>query len=128
MHASVRRTLGALFLIAILGFAAWAQAPAAATDSNGIKPAAPATRDPQFIKKRGGAVSESDAEYLRQKAREQERLERMRKDAARLLQTATDLKKYVDRTNENVLSLEVIRKAEEMEKLARDLKHSMKAE
>ncbi len=130
MHLPGVSANAAVHLIISVGFAASAQAPAAATDSNGVKPVpAAAAKDPQFTKNRGGGpLSASDPEYLREKARAQERIERMRKDAARLLQTATDLKKYVDKTDENVLSLEVIRKAEEMEKLARALKNSMKAD
>jgi hypothetical protein len=40
---------------------------------------------------------------------------------------ATELKDYVDKTNENVLSLEVVKKAEEIEKLAHSVKEKMKA-
>jgi hypothetical protein len=43
-----------------------------------------------------------------------------------LLQLSTELKQYVDKTNENVLSFEVIKKAEEIEKLARSVKDKMK--
>ena len=39
---------------------------------------------------------------------------------------AVELKAYVDKSNENVLSLEVIRKAEEIEKLAHSVKDKMK--
>jgi len=139
MHVAASRTFAAVLLMIMLGLAAVrAQSPAAATDSNGVKPPAAAvpvaappsssTKDPQFMKRRGGPITPSDLEYERQKALARERVERMRKDAARILQEATELKEYVDKTNEHVLSLEVIRKAEKMEKLARDLKNSMKAE
>jgi hypothetical protein len=36
------------------------------------------------------------------------------------------LKEYVDKTNEHVLSLEVLKKAEEIEKLAHSVKTKMK--
>jgi hypothetical protein len=37
------------------------------------------------------------------------------------------LKQYVDKSNENTLSLDVVKKAEEIEKLARSVKDKMKA-
>ena len=49
-------------------------------------------------------------------------------DAAKLLQVATELKQYVDKTGKDVLSLEVMRKAEEMEKLARQITNNMRGE
>ena len=50
----------------------------------------------------------------------------LKKDTDKLLELATHLKQYVDKTNENTLSLEVIRKAEEIEKLAHSVKEKMK--
>jgi hypothetical protein len=51
----------------------------------------------------------------------------LKRDTDRLLQLATDLKLQVDKSNENILSLTVIRKAEEIEKLAHSVKEKMKA-
>lgn len=48
-------------------------------------------------------------------------------DSDALLQMANELKQYVDKTNENILSIEVIRKAEKIEKLAKSVKEKMKA-
>ena len=50
----------------------------------------------------------------------------LRKDTDKLVQLATELKQYVDKTNENTLSVEVIKKAGEIEKLARSVKEKMK--
>lgn len=47
-------------------------------------------------------------------------------DSARLLKLASDLKTEVDKTNKDTLSLGVIRKAEEIEKLAHSVKDKMK--
>ena len=47
-------------------------------------------------------------------------------DASRLLQLATDLKTAVDKTDKDTLSLDVIRKAESIEKLAKGVKEKMK--
>jgi hypothetical protein len=50
----------------------------------------------------------------------------MADDAARLLQLATELKAEVDKTNKDMLSLKVIRKAETIEKLAKGVKQELK--
>ena len=47
-------------------------------------------------------------------------------DSAMLLKLATDLKTEVDKTNQDTLSVGVIRKAEEIEKLAHGIKEKMK--
>ncbi len=47
-------------------------------------------------------------------------------ESALLLKLATDLKTEVDKTNKDTLSLSVIRKADVIEKLARDVKEKMK--
>jgi hypothetical protein len=57
----------------------------------------------------------------------QERQSQLQRDADRLLKLATELKQYVDKTNEHTLSLDVIKKAEEIEKLAHSVKEKMKA-
>jgi hypothetical protein len=55
-----------------------------------------------------------------------ERRRQIAEDAARLLQLATGLKAEVDKTDKDTLSLTVIRKADEIEKLARAVKDKMK--
>jgi hypothetical protein len=42
-----------------------------------------------------------------------------------LLELSKELKEYVDKTNENVLSLDVIKKADQIEKLAHSVKQKM---
>jgi hypothetical protein len=55
-----------------------------------------------------------------------ERQAQLKRDTDKLFQLSTELKQYVDKTNENVLSLEVLKKAEEIEKLAHNVKTRMK--
>ena len=55
-----------------------------------------------------------------------ERVAALKSDTDRLLKLSVELKKYVDKSDENILSLEVIKKAEEIEKLARSVKDKMK--
>lgn len=50
----------------------------------------------------------------------------LKTDTDKLLKLAVELKDYVDKSNENVLSLEVLKKAEAIEKLARSVKDKMK--
>jgi hypothetical protein len=56
-----------------------------------------------------------------------ERQAQLQRDTDNLLKLATELKQYVDKSNENTLSVDVIRKAEEIERLARSVKEKMKA-
>ena len=56
----------------------------------------------------------------------QDRQANLKRDADKLLKLATELKEYVDKTNETVLSLNVLKKAEEIEKLAHSVKDKMK--
>jgi hypothetical protein len=55
-----------------------------------------------------------------------ERKRQIAEDSARLLKLANDLKAEVDKTNKDTLSLIVIHKAEEIERLAHSVKEKMK--
>ncbi len=55
-----------------------------------------------------------------------ERVVALRHDTDRLLKLSVELKQSVDKSDENVLSVDVIKKAEEIEKLARSVKDKMK--
>lgn len=54
------------------------------------------------------------------------RQEQIRRDTEKLFQLATELKAYVDKTDENILSMDVIKKAEQVEKLAHSVKEKMR--
>ena len=56
----------------------------------------------------------------------QKRQAEIQKDTEKLLKLATELQDYVGKTDENVLSLNVVKKAEEIEKLAHSVKEKMK--
>ena len=55
-----------------------------------------------------------------------ERQAEIQRDTEKLLKLSTELKEYVGKTDEHILSLDVIKKAEEIEKLAHDVKEKMK--
>lgn len=50
----------------------------------------------------------------------------LKNDTDKLLKLSVELKAYVDKSDENVLSLDVIRKCEEIEKLAKSVREKMK--
>ena len=56
------------------------------------------------------------------------RQQELKKDTDKLLELANELKQYVDKTNENIISLDVIKKAEQIEKLAHAVKEKMKGQ
>jgi hypothetical protein len=87
----------ALILACLLAGAAWAGAAPQAPVTNSVQPANDAA---------------SSAEPRNQLAG----------DSARLLKLAAELKAEVDKTNKDVLSVTVIRKADEIEKLTRAMK------
>jgi hypothetical protein len=55
-----------------------------------------------------------------------ERVAALKNDTDKLLRLSVELKQSVDKSDENVLSVDVIKKAEEIEKLARSVKDRMK--
>ena len=65
------------------------------------------------------------AHDMEKKAAKQ-RVAALKTDTDKLLKLSLELKEYVDKSNENVLSLEVIRKADEIEKLAKSVRDKMK--
>jgi hypothetical protein len=56
----------------------------------------------------------------------EERHVALKYDTDKLLRLAVDLKAYVDKSNEHILSVDVVKKAEEIEKLAHSVKDKMK--
>jgi nitric oxide reductase activation protein len=92
---------------------------------------APATQGPPL---HGGedqhGTTEEAWEIQQRKAAEKkynaQRQQDIQKDAEKLLQLATELKQSVDKTNKDTLSLDVIKKAEQIEKLAKSVKDKMK--
>lgn len=55
-----------------------------------------------------------------------ERVAALKHDTDKLLKLSVELKESVDKSDENVLSLDVIKKADEIEKLAHSVKDKMK--
>lgn len=74
-------------------------------------------------------LNDGDQEQPKQESYEAANAERKRQiadESARLLKLATELKSEVDKTTKDTLSLNVIHKADEIEKLAHSVKETMK--
>jgi hypothetical protein len=68
----------------------------------------------------------TEVEKEMEKKANQERQAQLRRDTDKLFRLSTELKDYVDKTNADVLSVEVLKKAEQIEKLAHSVKEKMK--
>jgi len=89
----------------------------------------PVTLDPQFRQRRNEEEPiDARLERQRVKAWNKERFDNLKKDTDKLLKLATELKESVDKANKDTLSLEVIRKTEEVEKLAKSVREKMRAQ
>jgi hypothetical protein len=80
----------------------------------------------QFPPVRNQSQQEREIQDRQIKEANKKRQQDIRNDTEKLYQLATDLKAAVDKSSENTLSLEVIRKAEEVEKLAKKVREKMK--
>ena len=73
----------------------------------------------------GPVVPSRIQKEMERKANE-ERQAGLKRDAEKLLKLSTELKEYVDKSNENILSVDVIKKADEIEKLAHSVRVRMR--
>jgi len=71
---------------------------------------------------------EEQQKHAAEKAVNAKRQQDIKKDTDKLMELATELKQYVDKTNENTMSVDVIKKAEEIEKLAHTVREKMKGQ
>jgi hypothetical protein len=96
----------------------------------------------QRLRRRGAAVTPAAAQlplpsppmdeaqakmiHEQEKKANQQRFANLKKDTDKLVQLANELKERVDKASEHQLSIDVIKKAEEIEKLAHSVKEKMK--
>lgn len=78
-------------------------------------------------------IASADIEQARQRLQQEltahvisERQVALRRDTEKLASLASELKQSVDKTNANILSMEVIKKAQEIQKLAKSVQDKMK--
>jgi hypothetical protein len=74
------------------------------------------------------AQSQAEREMMDRQIHEanKKRQQDIRNDTEKLFQLSSELKAAVEKSNEHVLSLDVVRKAEEVEKLAKKVKEKMR--
>jgi hypothetical protein len=118
------RTLGFVAAMAALTASAQHGQQVAALDPNRLNLVSQANRFPDA----------NDVMELEQQAQEQKQFEninaqrrkRLSEESAALIKLAADLKAEMDKTDKDTLNLNVIRKADEIEKIAHDVKNTMK--
>ena len=115
----------AVLMLASLATVAAAQSGNSQNNSNStsVQSAGPGrawTVSPQIV------IPDPQAERQNFAAANAERKKQISEDSERLLKMATDLKAEVDKTNQDTLSVSVIRKADDIEKLAHSVKEKMK--
>jgi len=91
--------------------------------SAAVCPTLPAAQFPPQVRE---SQQEKEMRDRQLKELNKRRQQDIRDDTTKLYQLATELKAAVDKTNENLLSLDVVRKADEVEKLAKRVKEKMK--
>jgi nitric oxide reductase activation protein len=116
----IRAIFPVVALTVAMALPAWAQRQSA-------PPVAPST-DRNTL---GTAPSDEDEASARlahdmAKKANLERQAAIKTDAEKLLKLAVELKASVDKSNENLLSMDVVKKAEEIERLAHSVKDKMK--
>ena len=89
------------------------------------QPPLPRSMQPGTPPDSGPSLPPQFEKEMQRKANEQRQAD-LKRDTERLLKLSTELKNYVDKTNANVLSMDVIKKAEEIEKLAHSVKMKMR--
>jgi len=100
------------------------QKTAPGTPASSEMPNPQASRLPDAVQQTG--TNEQQARQQNLEAASAERKKQIADDSAKLLKLATELKAEVDKTTKDELSLSVIRKAGEIEKLAHNVKEKMK--
>lgn len=107
-----------LLLIALVSVPCFAQAPAV--------PPVPRIPNPAEPSAPSGDPGRDRIEREMAKKANEERQAQLKRDSDRLFKLATELKNSVDKSNQDTLSVDVIKKAEEIEKLAHSVKEKMK--
>lgn len=118
LETVMRFSAGAILLLALHGYDARAQivSPETPDASQSGSQRQKDTDSPWMVEQK------RELEKKRNVARQQD----IKKDTDKLLELATELKQYVDKTNEDILSMDVIKKADEIEKLAHSVREKMK--
>jgi hypothetical protein len=118
------RLVACTFLLLAFSFPALAQMPGGSMQQP-QEPPMPPKMDNGLPIGNGDDATARMTEELEKKA-ERERAQQLKVDTDKLLRLSVELKSYVDKSNTNVLSLDVMKKAEEIEKLAKSVHDKMR--
>jgi hypothetical protein len=126
-----RRFLLAAATFLWVGFAGALPGLGQATPSNGIPPSGQMGTPPSTRLGNLSGTAPADPNAARdarkmEEAQVSDRFKHIQEDTRKLLQLATELQIAVDKTQNDQLSLDVIRKAEQIEKLAKSVKEKMR--
>jgi membrane protein involved in colicin uptake len=114
-----------LLMVPAVPLAAWSQQVQIAPPGGRVSPDQNGSLFPDQRRSPEDEARSRMQEEMAKKANQQ-RQDQLKRDTEKLLKLATELKGYVDKSNENVLSVDVVKKAEEIEKLAHSVKDKMK--
>ncbi len=115
-------SLAAILLLAVSGTLGVSQIGSGVQRPLSADPSQPPNGDPNRSNDPfAGRLAEQQA-----RGRNSERQKRLMADTDKLLSLATELKQEVDKTDKNTLSVDVVKKADEIEKLAHSVKEKMK--
>lgn len=117
-HRSIDEVLLILITLAVLSYPVCLRAQSAERQ----QPAAPQIGPPGQQEE---TIPKDIADRMA-KERLKNRYDSLKRDSEKLLELATELKQYVDKSGDNVMSLEVIRKCDEIEKLSKSVRAKMK--
>lgn len=117
LRASV---IGVAFLVGVSGTYSRGQLPQPISPQQRV-PGQPGADLPPM-----GPTLPPEIQAQQARSRNSQRQKQLVEDTNKLLVLATQLKQDVDKTNKDVLSVDVIKKADEIEKLAHSVKERMK--
>ena len=112
-------------LVAMASVTGWTQSSAGGRQSGNPSSAPSASRSDPMGDGRVPSLSASVSEKMAI-ARNEERQKKLQADTAQLLALATKLKEDVDKTDKYTLSLAVVKRTTEIEKLAKRIRERMK--
>lgn len=117
IRRAIRLSVFAVCILLVTGPTASAQNRSVPPEFNVPKPQPEGPTEP--------SEAAQEMEKARLKKANELRQAQLKADTDKLLELSKELKEYVDKTNENVLSLDVIKKADQIEKLAHSVKQKM---
>jgi hypothetical protein len=125
MQTTDRKLSWVLGIVVVIAAAVCPRAVAQTSQTPALPSSIPATGNLPMPGDVAGVHPTYNSERL-ETDRNLDRQRRLVADTDKLLVLATQLKTEVDKTNAHILSIEVVKKAEEIEKLAKSVKDRMK--